>query len=186
VNALWQGFLKWGDSALVALAGFLSTPTGAALAAAVLGKLGPYAPVVLALLALAHINLLPEPSKSLPPPAAGVVRVLVTFLVLASVGALFGCSLLSSPAGQTVELAAVDSAVAIAESKGVPAATINAVAELALTGDAVATGILGSMLSKANPSLTEAEAQLTAALQRAAADTTAPPATAAPAAAGGY
>jgi hypothetical protein len=85
---------------------------------------------------------------------------------------LVSCSFLQTSAGATVELAAVDSAIAVLESKGVPAATINGVAQLALTGDATATAILSGMLAKANPALTEAEAALAAAAQEAIKDTT--------------
>lgn len=96
---------------------------------------------------------------------------LPALLIVFTVSQLSGCAFLTSQAGQTVELAAVDSAIAIAEQKGVSAATINAMAKLALTGDTVASGILAGILSNANPNLTAAEAALTAALNEAVAQT---------------
>jgi hypothetical protein len=116
--------------------------------------------------------------KALLPPAApsvgtsSTLKVLVFLVPALGVALLLsGCAWLSSQAGVTVELAAVDSAIAVAESKGVSAATINSLARLGLTGDTVASGILAGVLTKSNPSLTEAEAELAAALQEAIAKT---------------
>jgi len=165
----WQAFLKWGDSALVSLAGIASAPGVLPVIVHAFPVLGPWVPIIFAVLGVLHITVLPEASTNLPPPSAQArTSVLVLILLALPVATwLTGCSFLESGAGTTIELAAVDSAIAIAEQKGVSAATINAVAHLAQTGDTVASGILAGILTKASPSMTEAQAALAAAIAEA-------------------
>lgn len=164
----WQLFLKWGDSALVTLGGIAAIPAVQALIAHLVPALGPWIPVILAAAGVAHITLAPQPTSNVTPKIDTAVKGIAMLILPALLSMhLAGCSWLQSQAGATVELSAVDSAIAVAEQKGVSAATINALAHLAQVGDTVAVGILSGILTKANPSLTEAQAALAAALAEA-------------------
>jgi hypothetical protein len=84
LQSLWQLFLKWGDSALVALAGVLSVPAVQSVLTPFLGKWGA---LISAVMALVHMHLLPEPTPPVPktPVTAKVLVWAVTLMIAASI-----------------------------------------------------------------------------------------------------
>lgn len=153
---MWQTFLKWGDSALIALTGIAMIP---AVQAALGPVLGPAAPVVGIVASLIHTALLPEPVTAKP--AGSVTLKMLAMVLIPASFMLGGCATISgwlgTPTGQAVAAAAVDVAVATAEQKGVPATQINAIAKQALAADqgtsttlAAVAAVVNSQLAKLN------------------------------------
>lgn len=139
-----------------------------AIVSAIVGpKLGAYAvPVITlsgALVAFIH-SVLPSTATPAAPPASKQsgyvhVKILGALVVLSALG-LAACasieSFLGSPTGAVVLTAAVDVAVATAESKGVSAAQINKIAHAGLTADTGVSGTLGAVSGLVNTAIAKA------------------------------
>jgi hypothetical protein len=112
------------------------------------------------LAAINHIQAIAANSTTtLPPPSVTKVVIPFALLLLGGVLAgsgLSGCSVfskLTTPAAQPYITAAVDVAVATAESKGVPAAQINSICKTALAADAGTAATLATVASVVNVEL---------------------------------
>jgi hypothetical protein len=115
------------------------------------------------LTAINHLQALAANSTTtLPAPSAGTtVKSLAPFaLVLLGAGlaisGLSGCSLfskLTTPAAQPYITAAVDVAVATAESKGIPSAQINSICKTALAADQGTAATLATVAAVVNAEL---------------------------------
>jgi hypothetical protein len=114
------------------------------------------------LTAINHLQTLAANSTTtLPPPSAGTTKVVIPFALLLlggvlAISGMSGCSVfskLNTPAAQPYITAAVDVAVATAESKGVPAAQINAIAKKALAADQGTSATLAAVAAVVNAEL---------------------------------
>jgi hypothetical protein len=110
---------------------------------------------------LVHATLSAPSSGSLPPPSAGSVAKLHLVTILAAgllaLSMLSGCASLSAkvtaPSSQPYVTDAANTAVLIAESQGITAAQINAVAQKALAADSGTTATLATVSSVINAQL---------------------------------
>jgi hypothetical protein len=130
-----------------------------ALAGAVVGPAGaPYVVPVIAgagaaLVFLHDVGVIPAPASTITNVAKVLPLVLAVSVV---VGSFSACATLmnpTTPAAQSYVIAAVDVAVAAAESKGIPATQINAICKTALAADSGTAATLATVATVVNAQL---------------------------------
>ena len=130
-----------------------------ALAAAVVGPAGaPYVVPVIggagtALVFLHDVGVIPTPTSSITNVAKVLPLILAVLVVVGSLSACATLGKLTTPAAQPYVTAAVDIAVAAAESKGVTATQINAICKTALAADSGTAATLATVAVVVNAQL---------------------------------
>jgi hypothetical protein len=129
--------------------------------AAVVALLGAHAALIIggagilytAISGFLHLNTSATPGASGGSSTTGKTAAIV--LALLTLPMLHGCATLTSPGAQPYLLAAVDVAVATAESKGIPATQINSIAKAAVAADTGTTATLAAISTLINGRLTK-------------------------------